>query len=280
MIDMLDQSAKQWLLGTALGRLLMSGRDTLDLVRHALRDNPEGIGTVANDLLATHLVTGLPKPGSSFIDVGAHIGSIISAVAQRDASIKISAIEAIPEKAERLRRKFPSVSVHACAVGDRDGEVPFFIHTRKSGYSSLGQSDRADGDVVEVKVPIRRLDDLVELGGVDMMKIDVEGAELGVLRGSLELIATSRPVIMFESGPDDAVGLGYTKPQVWRFFADQRYTLHIPHRVAHNDEGLSLEGFVDSHVYPRRTTNYFAIPQERRIELRDRARVLLGIVPI
>jgi hypothetical protein len=47
--------------------------------------------------------------------------------------------------------------------------------------------------------------------------------------------------------------------------------------VAHNDGGLSLEGFIESHAYPRRTTNYIAIPSERRVEIRDRARTLLGI---
>lgn len=281
---MLEQSAKQWMLGSPIGRLLMSGRDTLDLVRAALR-NPESVGTLANDQLATLLVTRLPRAGQVFIDVGAHIGSIITAVAQRDPSIRIVAVEAIPEKADRLRRKFPNVPVHACAVGDQEGEVSFFIHTRQSGYSSLGRpapgadpGDGRDEGIREVRVPIRRLDDLVAPEGIDVIKIDVEGAELGVLRGSQRLIAASRPVIMFESGPGDAEGLGYTKPAMWQFFADARYSLHVPNRVAHNDEGLSLEGFVESHTYPRRTTNYFAIPAERRIEIRDRARALLGIV--
>ena len=275
---MLEQSAKQWVLGSALGRMLMSGRDQLELVRAALR-SPESVGTIANDQLATLLVTQLCLPGKTFIDVGAHIGSIITAVAQRDPSIQIVAVEAIPEKVERLRRKFPKVPVHACAVGDQEGEVSFFINTRQSGYSSLGQPAGAgkDDGIQEVRVPIRRLDNLVKAEGIDVIKIDVEGAELGVLRGSPQLLAASRPVIMFESGPGDAEGLGYTKPAMWQFFADQRYTLHVPNRVAHNDEGLSLEGFVDSHTYPRRTTNYIAIPVERRTEIRDRARKLLGI---
>jgi hypothetical protein len=38
-----------------------------------------------------------------------------------------------------------------------------------------------------------------------------------------------------------------------------------------------MDGFIDSHIYPRRCTNYFAIPSERRIEIRDRARDILGI---
>ena len=274
---MLEQSAKQWVLGSALGRMLMSGRDTLELVRAALR-SPESVGTLANDQLATLLVTRLCQPSKTFIDVGAHIGSIITAVAQRDPSIKIVAIEAIPEKADRLRRKFPNVPVHACAVGDQEGEVSFFINTRASGYSSLGQpAEGHDEGIQEVRVPIRRLDDLVAPEGIDVIKIDVEGAELGVLRGCPKLLAASRPVIMFESGPGDAEGLGFTKPAMWQFFADQRYTLHVPNRVAHNDGGLSVEGFVESHAYPRRTTNYIAIPAERRVEIRDRARSLLGI---
>ncbi|MGM9486635.1 FkbM family methyltransferase [Ideonella sp. YS5] len=281
---MLEQSAKQWVLGSAIGRLLMSGRDALDLVRAALR-TPESVGTIANDQLATLLVTRLPQSGKVFIDVGAHIGSIITAVTQCDASIRVVAVEAIPDKAERLRRKFPNVPVHACAVGDQEGEVSFFIHTRQSGYSSLGRpaadarhGDGRDEGIQEVRVPIRRLDDLVAPEGIDVIKIDVEGAELGVLRGSRRLIGASRPVIMFESGPGDAEGLGFTKPGMWQFFADEGYTLHVPNRVPHNDEGLSLEGFVESHTYPRRTTNYFAIPAERRLEIRDRARALLGIV--
>ena len=280
---MLEQSAKQWVLGSAIGRLLMSGRDALDLVRAALR-TPESVGTIANDQLATLLVTRLPLSGKVFIDVGAHIGSIITAVTQRDASIRVIAVEAIPDKAERLRRKFPQVPVHACAVGDEEGEVSFFIHTRQSGYSSLGRPTPGDGSgdgrdegIQEIRVPIRRLDDLVAPEGIDVIKIDVEGAELGVLRGSRRLIAASRPVIMFESGPGDADGLGFSKSGMWQFFADEGYTLHVPNRVPHNDEGLSLEGFIESHTYPRRTTNYFAIPAERRVEIRDRARALLGI---
>tara|TARA_R110002096_G_scaffold151427_3_gene314004 strand:- start:2337 stop:3083 length:747 start_codon:yes stop_codon:yes gene_type:complete len=240
---------------------------------------PESVGTIANDQLATLLVTRLAQPKTTFVDVGAHIGSIISAVASHDASIKIIAIEAMPDKAERLRRKFPSVVVHGNAVGDKSGTVSFFVRSRHSGFSSLSRPDGgANAGIEEVQVPIRRLDDLVTPEGVDVIKIDVEGAELGVLLGCPNLIATCRPLIMFESGPEDAVSLGYTKPSMWQHLSDQGYALHIPNRVAHNDDGLTMEGFVESHVYPRRTTNYFAIPRERRVEIRDRARALLGVV--
>jgi len=275
---MSSDNAKQWLLGSAFGRALMAWRSRRELVQ-AARQTPESVGTIANDQLATLLVTRLPQPNTTFVDVGAHIGSIISEVARHEPQVKIVAIEAMPDKASRLVRKFPAVTIHASAVGEEAGTVPFYVRSEQSGFSSLSKpGEGATGGIEEVQVPIQRLDDLVAPDGVDVMKIDVEGAELGVLRGCPNLIAASRPVIMFESGPEDATELGYTKPMMWQLLTEHDYGLHVPNRVAHNDEGLSEEGFVESHVYPRRTTNYFAIPKERRTAVRDRARAILGIV--
>jgi len=269
---------KQMILGTRIGKIAMSARDTVDLLRAAFF-HPENIGTLANDQMATALVTRICRSDKTFIDVGAHIGSIIFAVMQNDRSIRIIAIEAIPEKVANLRRKFPAVEFHECAVGDSEGEASFFINTRQSGYSSLGRPPANAGDqsIVEIRVPIKTLDNLISSSDVDVMKIDVEGAELGVLRGSTNLLARSRPTIMFESGPLGNEGLGYTKEALWEMLFEQNYTVLVPNRVAHNDPGLSKESFIESHLYPRRTTNYFAIPNERRREIRDRARDVLKI---
>ncbi|MEL7034866.1 MAG: FkbM family methyltransferase [Cyanobacteria bacterium J06592_8] len=253
----------------------MSARSAINLWQLVYK-SPEKLGMVANDNLATRLVTEICQSNKTFIDIGAHIGSIISSVAYNDSSIKIVAIEAIPEKAEKLRKKFPFVKIHACAVGDQEGETSFFINTKQSGYSSLIKStNSATSWIKEIQVPINKLDELVLSNDVDVIKIDVEGAELGVLRGSQNIIKTNRPIIMFESGPGNIDSLGFTKEALWQFLTELNYGIHIPNRVAHNDSGLSQEGFIESHIYPRRTTNYFAIPSERRLEVRDRARKLL-----
>jgi precorrin-6B methylase 2 len=77
---------------------------------------PERAGTVANDQLATKLVTTICQSHKTFVDVGAHIGSVISEVGNSDSTIKIVAIEAILEKIVQLRRKFPFVELHDCAT--------------------------------------------------------------------------------------------------------------------------------------------------------------------
>jgi FkbM family methyltransferase len=265
------------LLNTFAGNILLAARDKFEIVRAALL-NPESVGMLANDQLATELVTKMCRPGKLFVDVGAHIGSIISKVQQHDQSIEIIAIEAIPEKIENLRRKFQNVKFHNCAAGESESEASFFINTKQSGYSSLNQPGSAESNIIqEIKVSIKKLDDLLPSEDIDVIKIDVEGAELGVVRGGEDVLSANRPVIMFESASMDEGDLGYTKEGLWQWFADHEYQVLIPNRVAHNDDGLSQKSFIDSHVYPRRTTNYFAVPKERRTESRDRARDVLGI---
>jgi FkbM family methyltransferase len=268
---------KQALLGGPFGRGAMFLRDKFLIVREACF-SPESVGTLASDQMATRLITRIGKPNTTFVDVGAHIGSIVSEVMRNHAAARIVGIEAMPDKVERLRRKFPTVEFHGCAVGEASGEAAFFVNSQLSGYSSLGRpGNRADKAIMEIRVAVRRMDDLITCADVDAVKIDVEGAELGVLRGAVGLLKKCRPVIMFESGPQEEDGLGYTKEALYEFLGANGYSVLVPNRVAHNDDGLTSSGFIESHRYPRRTTNYFAIPLERRIEVRDRARKILKI---
>jgi FkbM family methyltransferase len=263
---------KQKVLGTVVGRFLSSTRETYQIVHAAFR-SLEGVGTVANDRLATLIVCGLCPPGKIFVDVGAHIGSVITAALRREPSISVIAIEAIPDKVIALKKKFPNIIIHECAVGEREGSASFYIDTKRSGYSSLSsENSQSSHDVKIIEVEIHTLDSIITDKNVEVIKIDVEGAELGVIRGATRLISECRPSLMFESAPGES--LGYTKEALWRSLTDLEYSIVVPNRVAHVDPGLTLDGFLESHLYPRRSTNYFGIPRERRDEVRWRARRL------
>ena len=236
---------------------------------------PENVAAISNDILSRHLLERICTPGGVVVDVGAHIGSVVDGVRRHSHPSSVVAIEAVPDKADALRRKFPDITIHACAVGEQDGTVSFFIDVKKSGYSSLFSTEAQRGGLKEITVPLRALDDLIPKGEVDLIKIDVEGAELGVLRGARRLIERSQPIIMFESGPEERGT--YTKEAIFNWFDSMDYALLVPNRLAHNDDGLSLGSFLEAHLYPRRTTNYFATPRRRRIEIRDRARKILNI---
>jgi len=267
--------AKGKIIGTSLGRFLISMRETLEIVRTAYR-RQENLGFLASDQLATYLVCGMCRPNKVFVDVGAHVGSIVSCVLSRDSSVSVIAVEAIPDKVIALKRNFPNIVVYECAAGARAGLASFHINTKHSGYSSLSSESRDSTEQVTViEVKIKTLDSIISSQNVEVIKIDVEGGELGVVLGAKRLISECRPIIMFESAPAEV--LGYTKGALWKHFADQEYAIVLPNRVAHIDPGLELEGFLESHLHPRRSTNYFGIPRERRDEIRYRARKLQGL---
>ena len=266
---------KQYLLTKSVGRVALHFRDKVSLL-YAAYTSAETVGTLANDLLATKLLTRICQPAATFVDVGAHIGSVVAEVKYRTPSARLVAIEAVPEKAFALKKHFPFVELHDCAVGEADGETSFFVNTKESGYSSLGKPQGRHGSAVtEIRVRVRKMDDIVRHADVDVLKIDVEGAELGVLRGGANIVESCRPLVMFESGPQADDGLGYTKEELFDFFASRNYLILLPNRLAHDSPGLTLQGFEESHWYPRRTTNYFAVPDDRKVEFMDRARRIL-----
>ncbi|MBC7756076.1 MAG: FkbM family methyltransferase [Bdellovibrio sp.] len=245
-------------------------RDTFEILYKALF-LPKVVGEAANNQLATKLVTSICKPNATFIDIGAHIGSIIGKVQYLLPTVNIIAVEAIPQKVVQLKKHFPNIVIHQCAVGEASAEAIFYVNRTQSGYSSLLIPDKKSKDLIEeIKVTIKKLDDLITADNVDVIKIDVEGAELSVLCGATAVIARCRPIIMFESGPSPD-GLDLAKEALYNFFEKIDYALVIPTRLAHSCVGMTLGGFIDCHIYPRLSTNFFAVPLERCEEVKQSA---------
>lgn len=260
------------LVGTAIGRFLEGGRG-LVAIKSIPQANPEKASLIANDAIADRLIRRLPK--TSFLDIGAHIGSIFSAVHHANGDIECAAVEADPDKAAWLTRAFPYCRIECCAVGDAEGPVTFH-RAEKSGYNSLAKIDGASGTI---QVQMKRLDDIFPSETFDTVKIDIEGAELGALRGGENLIDRSRPVIMFESTGTRKNSLGYSPEMLFDWLDGKRFLIFTPDRLAHDAPPLSRDAFLDAHHYPRRTCNFFAVPSARRAEVRDAARAVLGVTP-
>jgi FkbM family methyltransferase len=123
------------------------------------------------------------------------------------------AFEPQPERYERLARAFPAVDVRPCAVGDHIGTVPFHCMVEHPALSGLSRRERdLSGERArEIAVPMVTLDHAVPRDRpAHFVKIDVEGAELGVFRGGVALLRRSRPVIVFECGIGGADHFGAT----------------------------------------------------------------------
>jgi len=115
----------------------------------------------------------LGEPPRSILDLGGHVGASVLFFRRRWPSAKVTVVEANPELVPLLRENVRGleVDVRHAAVSARDGQTGF----RSSGQSWSGQKDDAGTDV-----PAVALDHLLEQP-VDLLKIDIEGAEFEAL---------------------------------------------------------------------------------------------------
>ena len=174
----------------------------------------------------------LVQPGMVVADVGANIGLLTLIMAwSAGPSGKVIAFEpeAIPrsnlEKMKHLNG-LTWVEVRDQAVGDKPGRLTFHV-SDIIGHSSLYALPDTEGSR-EVQVEVVRLDDVAPAKRMDVVKIDVEGAELDVLAGMKGLIAKNPDLaIVAEFGPEHLKRVGQTPAQWFRAFADAGFKAYI-----------------------------------------------------
>lgn len=150
------------------------------------------------------LVRSLCDPTRVSLDIGADIGEF--AIAMSSSSRSVIAFEPRPAQARHLAAMFAAVGapvrVEALALSDQPGVVSMRVVESDPGRSTIDNDNVLDtavgGTVATIDVPMQRLDDL-HLDDVGLVKIDVEGHELAVLRGAVDTLSRNRPTIVVEA---------------------------------------------------------------------------------
>lgn len=161
----------------------------------------------------------------TFVDVGAHTGKFVDVALATAPVARHFAFEPLPEFAEALRARYadrPNVEIHAVALSDTAGEASFVHNLDVPSHSGLRERDYPFPGTQRrtIVVPTRRLDDVVGDVPVRVLKVDVEGGELLVLRGASRLLATQKPVVVFEFGLGAAEHYGHGPADVVALFAE------------------------------------------------------------
>ena len=140
------------------------------------------------------------RRGDTFVDIGANHGtfSIVAAGLVGSEGLVVS-IEPQPRLADVVRKSLAAsqaqFEVRQIACGDCAKEAAFFIPLATSGSGGLFRDFSARSKCRTIQVAMHRIDEVINrssLPGRILLKLDVEGSELAVLRGARQLIVAAK----------------------------------------------------------------------------------------
>ena len=204
---------------TALGRILRTmlrvlPKDaTVRIMQGPLRgkhwiagSSVHGCWLGSYEMSKQHKLAEFVRPGMVCWDIGGNVGFYTLLLAELVGPTgKVYTFEPLPRNVELLRRhvmmnRYQNVAIFACALCDFDGEA----HFDPGPNASMGRI-AAEGQLV---VSCSRADTLLAAGKVeapDVLKMDVEGAEVDVLRGA-RLIMDRHPTLLLATHGDSIHG--------------------------------------------------------------------------
>ncbi len=172
------------------------------------------------------------KPGMTVLDIGAHCGFhtllLSKSVGRRGC---VLAFEPSPSDRKRLRVNLAmnfrrNVNVLPWALGEEDGSATLYVVEGNTVLNSLRTQENAMAATPTV-VAVRPLDRVLgelRIEKVDFVKLDVEGAELAVLRGAGRLLsAVPRPVILCEVLEETTRAWGYSSRRIVEHLSARRF---------------------------------------------------------
>jgi FkbM family methyltransferase len=183
------------------------------------------------------LLAGLARPGAWHFDVGANIGLMAAPILARIPECRVLSCEPSANVLPYLQKTAAESpfsnrwEVVPKAVGARPGTVKFTLNSPdKSPYDGMQSTNRVGGESREVEVELTTIDaEWKRLGSprVTAIKIDVEGAELDVLKGAAECLKTERPPVLLEWNAENLAPykcspenlLDYAREMNWQLFA-------------------------------------------------------------
>ncbi len=218
-----------------------------------------------NDILLKKIIKKLLKTEDCAIDIGCHKGEILNIFIHYAPKGTHFAIEPIPSFYEQLKLKFPEVTVFPYAVSDTNGKQEFYWIKNNPAYSGLNKRKFSDANtqIKPIEVEVRKLDDLISQDiKIKFIKIDVEGAELKVLKGAEKIIENSHPYIAFEFGLGGGDYYNTTSSDMFHFFESKNYCLYDFESFLKKQAPYTLEAFnktfKENIIY-----NFIAVPKNQ-----------------
>ena len=204
-----------------------------------------------------HLLCALLPPGGVMFDIGANIGYYtVGAAHCVGPAGQVHAFEPTPGVHERLVANIGlnglrNVAAHACAVTDTAGSATMYDLPGNSGGHSLGRHAASSASYA---VRTIRLDDHVrehDIQRLDVVKLDIEGAEVLALRGMAEVLQRFRPHLLLEINPKCLRRLGFEVGDVVGILQGHGYRLENVKSGRPYAHAAGSQDACDVHAIPR-----------------------------
>lgn len=177
------------------------------------------------------------RQGMTFIDAGANIGlyTLFASKKVGEQGIVV-AIEPSGREFHRLKMNvemnaLSNVRLLQVAVSNCPRRASLLVAAEEhSGHNTLGNFGYES--VVpqsEEWVRVERLDDIAKqesLGRIDVIKMDIEGAELFALQGAAETLAQFHPIVLLELSDKTLEHQGCKSEQIWEFLTKGGYRIY------------------------------------------------------
>ncbi len=172
---------------------------------------------------------------SCVIDIGANIGYYSVVAAYKTESGRVYAFEPLNEAYGQLLQnintnKFTNIQTYPVAVTNLAGKELFYISgPDNTGMSGLKQADNFSGNTEMITTVL--LDDWIKnihTRKIDLIKMDIEGAEMNALYGMQDIIKQYQPVFFIEINQLHLQKFGYTPSQVYHFLFSLGYAAYMP----------------------------------------------------
>lgn len=209
------------------------------------------------------------RPGDVVVEAGANIGTHTVPLARMvGARGQVHAFEPQPVVFQTLcanvaLNSLDNVRCHAVALGEAAGElrVPRRAYDRADNFGGVALAAAGDG----TPVAVLRLDDALKLDRLRLLKADVEGMEIAVIRGAADLIRRLRPLLYVENDRADRSAL------LLRTLGQLGYRLYWDLPPLFNPENFA--GLRENVFGGIVSCNVFGVPAETNLKVSQMAEV-------
>lgn len=213
------------------------------------------------DAQTIRILRNICRPDSNCIDVGCHKGEMLDKILVFAPKGQHYCFEPLPDLFDGLiKKKYPSnCHFYKTALSYEKGSTSFNYVISNPSYSGIlrRKYDRPDEEDTLITVETDLLDNIIPQNqSIDFIKIDVEGAEMLVLKGAEKTIMRCKPIIVFEHGLGGSDVYGTTPKQIFDFFEKCDMKISLMKNWLDQKPPLSIEAFEEQFYQAK---NYYFI---------------------